>query len=110
MIIASASADDRIRLIAIEMKGAFGNEGALRFFSCSASDWLTWRLSEHVVETREQMGNGFFGLIAHIRKAEGLAFDLAVAGVDDEVVFFAQVFRQLGHVDTKTVPDASEAL
>lgn len=29
MIITFASADDRIRLIAIEMKGAFGNEGAL---------------------------------------------------------------------------------
>jgi hypothetical protein len=34
MIITSASADDRIRLIAIEMKGAFGNEGALPLFSC----------------------------------------------------------------------------
>lgn len=33
MIIPSASADDRIRLIAIEMKGAFGNEGALRLSS-----------------------------------------------------------------------------
>ncbi len=32
MIIAFASANDRIRLIAIEMKGAFGNEGALRIF------------------------------------------------------------------------------
>jgi hypothetical protein len=32
MIIAFASADDRIRLIAIEMKGAFGNEGALPLF------------------------------------------------------------------------------
>ena len=34
MIIAVASVTDRIRLIAIEMEGAFGNEGALRF--CSA--------------------------------------------------------------------------
>jgi len=34
MIITSASVDDRIRLIAIEMKGAFGNEGALPLF-CS---------------------------------------------------------------------------
>jgi hypothetical protein len=32
MIIASASAGDKIRLIAIEMKGAFGNEGALPLF------------------------------------------------------------------------------
>jgi len=31
MIITSASAADRIRLIAINMKGAFGNEGALLF-------------------------------------------------------------------------------
>src|SRR6202008_2351905 len=32
MIITVASATDRIRLIAIEMKGAFGNEGALPLF------------------------------------------------------------------------------
>jgi len=32
MIIPVASATDKIRLIAIEMKGAFGNEGALPLF------------------------------------------------------------------------------
>jgi hypothetical protein len=36
MIITAEKLADRIRLIAIEnMKGAFGNEGALRFFSAS---------------------------------------------------------------------------
>jgi len=33
MIITVASVTDRIRLIAIEMKGAFGNEGALPLLS-----------------------------------------------------------------------------
>jgi hypothetical protein len=35
------------------------------------------------------MGNRFLGFIAHVGKAEGLAFDLAVAAVDDEMMFFA---------------------
>ena len=39
------SGPDRIRLIAIEtMKGAFGNEGALRFFA-DASGELAWESS-----------------------------------------------------------------
>jgi hypothetical protein len=33
MIIRLSNQPDRIRLIAIEMKGAFGNEGALPLFS-----------------------------------------------------------------------------
>jgi hypothetical protein len=36
------------------MKGAFGNEGALRF------------LGQNVVEAGEQMRNGFFGFVAHV--------------------------------------------
>ena len=44
MIIAVASAIDRIRLIAIEMKGAFGNEGALPLFSEEAI-WKPGNLS-----------------------------------------------------------------
>src|SRR6202140_4474134 len=43
MIIASATADDRIRLIAIKMKGAFGNEGALPLL-CSMESRIDARI------------------------------------------------------------------
>jgi hypothetical protein len=35
------------------------------------------------------MRDGFLGFIAHVGEAEGLAFDFAVAAVDDEMMFFA---------------------
>ena len=47
-------------------------------------------LLEAIVETGEEMRDGFFGFVAHIREAEGLTFDFAVAAVDDEVMFFAR--------------------
>ena len=40
------------------------------------------------------MRDGFLGFIAHVGKAEGLAFDFAVAAVDDEMMFFAQVAHE----------------
>ena len=49
------------------------------------------------------MRNGFFRFVAHVREAEGLAFDLAVAGVDDEMVFFAEIAREFGNVDAAAV-------
>src|ERR1700719_164332 len=133
MIIASASADDRIRLIAIEMKGAFGNEGALPLYpsiwkpgnqeedgglamalkiswlpgfqirspgSCKAAVIAALRSQlslaryvlryfipvrtfrktsfQHVVQRLDQVGNRFFGFIAHVGETEGLAFYFAV--------------------------------
>ena len=35
------------------------------------------------------MRDGFLGFIAHVGETEGLAFDFAVAAVDDEMMFFA---------------------
>ena len=40
------------------------------------------------------MRNGFFGFVTHVGEAEGLAFEFAVAGVDDEMMFFAKSFRE----------------
>jgi hypothetical protein len=41
---------------------------------------------QDVVKTGEQMGNGFFGFVAHIRETKGFASDLAIASVDDEMM------------------------
>ena len=46
--------------------------------------------------------------VAHVREPEGLAFDFAVAPVDDEMVFFAQVAREFGDVDAAIVSHAGE--
>ena len=46
MIIAPKKFGDRIRLIAIEMEGAFGNESALRIFRREAMEW--WRCASLV--------------------------------------------------------------
>jgi hypothetical protein len=72
------------------MKGAFGNEGALRFFVSNARDTA---LREAIVQTSQQMGNGLFRFVAHIRKAEGFPFEFAVTGIDDEMMFLAQILR-----------------
>jgi hypothetical protein len=51
MIITSPNAfrDDRIRLIAIEMKGAFGNEGALPLFVYAVRKLLSKKLIELIM-------------------------------------------------------------
>ncbi len=56
------------------------------------------------------MRNCFFGFVAHVGEAEGLASDLAVAGVDDEVMFFAKLLRQLENIDAAIVFYARERL
>ena len=56
------------------------------------------------------MRDRFFGFVAHVGEAEGLAFDLAVAGVDDEVMFFAEVAGEFGNVDAAGVFDAGQRL
>ena len=55
------------------------------------------------------MGNGFLGFVAHVGKAEALALDFAVAAVDDEMMFFAQVAHELGNVDAAIISDAGES-
>ena len=36
---------------------------------------------EDVIQTAKQIRDGFFGFVAHVGKAEGLAFNLPVAGI-----------------------------
>src|SRR5947209_19036756 len=46
-------------------------------------------LFQNVVEAAEQMGNGLFSFIPHIREAESFPPNFAVAGVDDEGMLLA---------------------
>jgi hypothetical protein len=64
MVITVEQSADRIRLIAIEMKGAFGNEGALPRFK--GHTVALHSLFENGIETGQQVRNGFFGLVAHV--------------------------------------------
>ena len=45
------------------------------------------------------MRDGFFGFVAHIGEAEGLALDFAVAGIDHEVMLFSKSFRECKNVE-----------
>ena len=54
------------------------------------------------------MGNGLLSLVAHIGKAKSFPFEFAVAGIDDEMMFFAQIFRQLQDIDAAIVFYAGE--
>lgn len=54
------------------------------------------------------MHNRFLGFVAHVRKAEGLALDRAVTGIDDEMMFFAQLFCHRENVDAFVVFHAGE--
>ena len=65
-------------------------------------------LSEDVVEAREQMGNGLFGFVAHVGKTESASAKFAVAGIDDEMMFFAKSLRKIDNVDAFVVRDAGE--
>src|SRR5450631_3937608 len=80
------------------MKGAFRNEGALPL------------LRQAVVYAGEQMRDGVPGFVAHVGEAEGFAFDLAVAAVDDEVVFGAEVAHEFRDIDPAAVSHAGECL
>ena len=52
-----------------------------------------------IIEAGEQMRNGLFGFVAHVREPEGLAFDLAVAAIDSHEVIFPHQGHQLRGVD-----------
>ena len=54
------------------------------------------------------MGNGFLSFVAHVGEAESLAFDFAVAAVDDEMMLFAQVAHEFRNVDVAIIFDAGE--
>jgi hypothetical protein len=40
------------------------------------------------------MRDGFFGFVAHIGEAKGFALDLAVTGVDDQMMSRPQIARE----------------
>lgn len=65
---------------------------------------------QYAIQTREQMRDRFFRFVAHVGEAEGFALDPAVAAVDDEVVFGAQIAHELGNIDAAAVSHARESL
>ena len=56
------------------------------------------------------MHNRFFRFVAHVGEAEGLAFDFAIAAVDDEVMLGAQIAHEFRYIDAAAVSDAGECL
>src|SRR6266404_176147 len=49
------------------------------------------------------MRNALLGLVTHVGETKCLAFDLAIAAVDDEMMLVAQVARQLRHINAAIV-------
>ena len=67
-------------------------------------------MRKDVVKRLEQLRNGFLSFVAHVGEPEGLAFDFAVAGVDDEVMFFAEIAGEFQNIDSPFVFDAGQRL
>ena len=66
-------------------------------------------LPQAIIQTAEQMGNAFFGFIAHVGETESLPFNFAVAAVDHEMMFFAQLAREFRNIDATVVFDAGKS-
>ena len=66
------------------------------------------QLSEHRIQRFEQHGHRLVGLVAHVRDAEGQAFQFAVTTVDHETVLGFQRFVQRGQVNFERVGEAVE--
>jgi hypothetical protein len=45
------------------------------------------------------MRNRFLGFVAHVGEPEGLAFELAVASIDHEMMFLAQIALEFRDID-----------
>src|SRR5262245_33635590 len=56
------------------------------------------------------MRNSLLCLVSHVRQAESLAADLAVPGINHQVMFFPQPSRKLQHVDAFVVFHAGQRL
>src|SRR5437016_2287899 len=78
--------------------------------ACNLSAFTVPFSSQTIIQTTKQMHNRFFRFVAHVGEAEGLAFDLAVAGVDDEMVLFAEIAREFRNVDAAGVSNAGQRL
>src|SRR5438270_12249275 len=98
IIAAEKSAGQNSAYRHLNMKGAFGNEGALRF------------LFQHVVETGKQVRNCFFGFVAHVGETKRFAAELAVTGIDDEVMSLAQASRKIDDIGVLIVRDTDQRL
>src|SRR4029077_8944145 len=56
------------------------------------------------------MGNGFVRFVPHVRQAKSLPADLAVTGINHQMMFFPQPSRELQYVDALIVFHAGERL
>src|SRR3954468_24636782 len=56
------------------------------------------------------MGNGFVRFVSHVRQAKSLAADLAVTGINHQMMFFPQPSREIQNIEAFTVLHASERL
>src|SRR4029077_18103110 len=56
------------------------------------------------------MGNGFVRFVSHVRQAKSLAADLAVTGINHQMMFFTQSSREVQNVDTFIIFHAGERL
>jgi hypothetical protein len=54
------------------------------------------------------MRNGFFGFVAHVGEPKGLSANFAIAGIDDEMMLFAEMSRKIENVDVFVVFDARQ--
>src|SRR2546430_15507554 len=66
------------------------------------------RSTKTIIQTREQMRNRFLGFIAHVGEPKCLFSEFAVAGIDDEMMFFAEFSRKIDNVDAFVVLYAGE--
>jgi hypothetical protein len=56
------------------------------------------------------MRNSFFGFVAHVGQAESFPAEFAVAGVDDEMMLFAELSRKIDNIDVAIVFYAGQRL
>src|SRR6476646_10773667 len=56
------------------------------------------------------MRNGFVRFVSHVREAKSLAADLAVTGINHQMMFFPQSSREVQNVDAFIVFHAGERL
>ena len=82
---------------------------AASYFSERCVDQIANRL-QNVIQTAEQMRDSFFGFVAHVGKAKRFASNVAISGVDHQMMFFTKFPRQLQDVYSLVVLDAGQRL
>src|SRR5262249_44323277 len=75
-----------------------------RRFNCRHTERRKLSVSlQNIVETREQMRNSLLCLVSHVRQPKSLPADLAVSGINHQVMFFTQPFGEVQNVDAFVV-------